>query len=67
MCPAWARLNACIRGWMSYFVLADLGRRLRDVDEWFRRRMRQIRWKEWKRYSAKRRMRGRMSGGVRGG
>lgn len=49
------RLNAFIRGWMSYFALADLGRRLRDVDEWFRRRMRQIRWKEWKRYSAKRR------------
>ena len=49
------RLNAFIRGWMSYFALADLARRLRDVDEWFRRRMRQIRWKEWKRYSAKRR------------
>ncbi|MEU6720411.1 group II intron maturase-specific domain-containing protein [Nonomuraea sp. NPDC046802] len=44
------RLNAFIRGWMSYFALADLGRRLRDVDEWLRRRMRQTRWKEWKRY-----------------
>ncbi len=40
---------------MAYFRLADLGRRLRDLDEWFRRRLRQIRWKEWKRYSAKRR------------
>lgn len=49
------RLNAFIRGWMGYFALADLGRRLRDLDEWFRRRMRQIRWKEWKRISARRR------------
>ncbi|WP_433497727.1 group II intron maturase-specific domain-containing protein [Sphaerimonospora sp. CA-214678] len=40
---------------MAYFRLADLGSRLRDLDEWLRRRMRQIRWKEWKRYSAKRR------------
>jgi RNA-directed DNA polymerase len=43
------RLNRFIRGWMAYFRLADLGRRLRDLDEWLRRRMRQIRWKEWKR------------------
>jgi RNA-directed DNA polymerase len=49
------RLNKFILGWMAYFRLADLGRRLRDLDEWFRRRMRQIRWKEWKRYSARRR------------
>ncbi|MCW2131526.1 group II intron reverse transcriptase/maturase [Arthrobacter sp. VKM Ac-2550] len=42
-------LNRYIRGWMGYFRLADTPRKFADLDEWFRRRMRQIRWKEWKR------------------
>ena len=49
------RLNRFITGWMGYFHLADLSHRLRELDKWLYRRMRQIRWKEWKRYSAKRR------------
>ncbi|MGD9621773.1 MAG: group II intron maturase-specific domain-containing protein [Mycolicibacterium sp.] len=44
-----ARLNQYVRGWMGYFRLADTPRKFRELDEWFRRRMRQIRWKEWKR------------------
>jgi RNA-directed DNA polymerase len=42
------RLNRYVRGWMGYFRLADTPRRFADLDEWYRRRMRQIRWKEWK-------------------
>lgn len=42
-------LNRYIQGWMGYFRLADTPRKFADLDEWFRRRMRQIRWKEWKR------------------
>ncbi|MFD0068444.1 group II intron maturase-specific domain-containing protein [Streptomyces sp. NPDC056690] len=34
--------------WMGYFQLAD-SPRVQDLGEWFRRRMRQIRWKGWKR------------------
>ncbi|WP_433710120.1 group II intron maturase-specific domain-containing protein [Nocardia sp. CA-084685] len=49
------RLNQFITGWMAYFRLADLSHRLRELDKWLYRRMRQIRWKEWKRYSARRR------------
>jgi group II intron reverse transcriptase/maturase len=49
------KLNKFITGWMAYFALADLKRRLRDLDEWLRRRMRQIRWKEWKRPKTRRR------------
>ncbi|WP_378042584.1 group II intron reverse transcriptase/maturase [Citricoccus parietis] len=41
-------LNRFIRGWMGYFRLDETPRKLKDLDEWFRRRMRQIRWKEWK-------------------
>ncbi|MCX2967247.1 group II intron reverse transcriptase/maturase [Gordonia aquimaris] len=43
------RLNQYVRGWMGYFRLADTPRKLSDLDEWYRRRLRQIRWKEWKR------------------
>lgn len=42
------RLNLYIRGWTGYFRLAANPRTFPDLDEWFRRRMRQIRWKEWK-------------------
>lgn len=41
-------LNRFVRGWMGYFRLADTPKILSDLDKWFRRRMRQIRWKEWK-------------------
>jgi hypothetical protein len=44
-----ARINRLTTGWMGYFRLADAPRVFGDLDEWFRRRMRQIRWKEWKR------------------
>lgn len=43
------RLNRFLTGWMGYFRLADAKRRFHGLDEWLRRRMRQIRWKEWKR------------------
>lgn len=43
-----AKLNRFVRGWMAYFRLADTPRKFAELDEWFRRRMRQIRWKEWK-------------------
>jgi len=44
-----ARINRYVVGWMGYFRLADTPKVFRELDEWFRRRMRQIRWKEWKR------------------
>lgn len=43
-----ARINRFMTGWMGYFRLSDASWPFRDLDEWFRRRMRQIRWKEWK-------------------
>jgi RNA-directed DNA polymerase len=42
-------------GWTAYFALADTSRPLSDLDEWLRRRLRQVRWKEWKRYHTKKR------------
>lgn len=48
-------INRYIVGWMGYFRLADTPKVFAELDKWLHRRMRQIRWKEWKRYSAKRR------------
>ncbi|WP_217712253.1 group II intron reverse transcriptase/maturase [Streptomyces sp. NA02950] len=44
-----AKIDRFMTGWMGYFRISDASRAFRDLDEWFRRRMRQIRWKEWKR------------------
>ena len=42
------RLNRLITGWMAYFRLAQRVSVLGKLDGWLRRRLRQIRWKEWK-------------------
>jgi RNA-directed DNA polymerase len=43
------QLNRYVRGWMGYFRLSQTPKKFTEIDKWFRRRMRQIRWKEWKR------------------
>ena len=48
------RLNQFTTGWMAYFRLADTGNLAREVDRWLRRRLRQVRWKEWKTTAARR-------------
>ncbi|MPZ63524.1 MAG: reverse transcriptase/maturase [Propionibacteriales bacterium] len=48
------RINRFTTGWMAYFRLADAERMLRSLDGWLRRRLRQVRWKEWKTTAAKR-------------
>jgi hypothetical protein len=42
------RLRQYIRGWVNYFKLADMVRSLLKVDEWYRRRLRMVIWKQWK-------------------
>jgi RNA-directed DNA polymerase len=48
------RLNRFTAGWMAYFRLADTGNLVREIDRWLRRRLRQVRWKEWKTTAARR-------------
>ena len=48
-------INRFSRGWTAYFALADTPSVFEELDEWLRRRLRQIRWKEWKRVRAKQR------------
>lgn len=38
-----------VRGWVNYFKLADMKKLLERIDEWMRRRIRMVYWKQWKR------------------
>jgi group II intron reverse transcriptase/maturase len=42
-------INRFTVGWTAYFQLADTFLPFERLDKWLRRRLRQIRWKEWKR------------------
>ena len=48
-------LNSYTVGWTAYFAFADTPTPFDDLDEWLRRRLRQVRWKEWKRHQTRRR------------
>jgi Group II intron, maturase-specific domain len=48
-------INRVTVGWTAYFAYAETPRPFGDLDEWLRRRLPQIRWKEWKRYRTRRR------------
>lgn len=42
-------LNQYIKGWVQYFKLADMEILLQKIDGWYRRRLRMVIWKQWKR------------------
>ena len=45
-----------VRGWVNYFKLADMKNLLKTTDEWARRRIRAVYWKQWKKTRTKCRM-----------
>ena len=47
------KLRRYIMGWINYFKLADMKTLLLQTDEWMRRRIRMIYWKQWKRVRTK--------------
>lgn len=42
------RQKLSIRGWVNYFKIADMKGFIKSMDEWMRRRIRMIYWKQWK-------------------
>ena len=42
-----------VRGWVNYFKLADMKNLLKSMDEWARRRIRAVYWKQWKKIKTK--------------
>ena len=42
-------LKQFIVGWVNYFRMADMQKLMAKTDEWYRRRIRMVIWKQWKR------------------
>lgn len=50
------KLGRYIMGWVNYFKIADMKKLLKTTDEWMRRRIRMIYWKQWKRVKTRLKM-----------
>ena len=40
-------------GWLGYYSIAEMSSKIKSLNEWVRRRIRQIFWKQWKKPSAR--------------
>ena len=50
-----AEVTPVLRGWIQYFRLAETKGIFEDLDGWFRRRLRAILWRQWKRPKTRKR------------
>ena len=46
-------MKAFVRGWVNYFAASTMAKFVRRTDEWLRRRIHQIYWKQWKKVRTK--------------
>lgn len=46
-------LKVYITGWLGYYAIADMKMHIKALNEWIRRRIRQIHWKRWKKIKTK--------------
>lgn len=42
-------LNPLLKGWINYFVLSEIRGFAKELESWLRRRLRKVRWQQWKR------------------
>ncbi|GIO22106.1 hypothetical protein J11TS1_06870 [Oceanobacillus sp. J11TS1] len=47
------KLNRYLVGWLGYYQLTETPSIFKKLDGWIRRRLRMIRWKEWKKVKTK--------------
>jgi len=47
------RLSSFIKGWVNYYKYADILGLMKRIDEWYRRRLRMVIWKQWKKIKTK--------------
>ena len=43
-----SKINPIIRGWIQYYRICDMKRKMEDLDGWLRVRIRMCIWKQWK-------------------
>lgn len=48
-----ANVKRYTTGWLGYYSVANMKSHIQSLNEWIRRRIRQIFWKQWKRVSAR--------------
>ena len=49
-------LGRYVKGWVNYFKLADMKKMLQVTDEWLRRKIRAVYWKQWKKVKTRYKM-----------
>lgn len=54
------KLGEYVRGWVNYFHMADMKTLMAQTDEWMRRRIRAVIWRQWKRVRTRYKMLRRM-------
>ena len=50
------KVNQFIRGWINYYALADMKNIMVHTDEWLRRKIRAVYWKQWKKVKTRYKM-----------
>ena len=45
--------SSFIKGWVNYYKYADILGLMKQIDQWYRRRLRMIIWKQWKKVKTK--------------
>jgi RNA-directed DNA polymerase len=50
------KMKRYIQGWINYFKIADMKVLMNKTDEWMRRRIRMVYWKQWKKTKTKYKM-----------
>ena len=47
------KLVSFVKGWLNYYKYADMLNLMKRIDEWYRRRLRMVIWKQWKKLRTK--------------
>ncbi len=47
------KVKVYVSGWLNYYCIASIRRKMQEWDEWLRRRYRQYIWKQWKKPKAR--------------
>jgi len=48
-----SKLSSFIKGWLNYYKYADMLKLMERIDAWYRRRLRMVIWKQWKKIKTK--------------
>ena len=53
--PSLEKIRVFLRGWLNYYGIADMKKRIDDLNSWLYHRIRMCIWKQWKKPKTKKR------------